>query len=939
MPSSEVSAVRLASQFYRSHAPHELIKIWRQKLRRRSKWDASFMNGVVDAMVDRTRRDLRRSSNGVIGQINPPLKRPAYQFPYNAVTLANIEHVIDRGFLGNYVDHAKPLTRFLEDVLKKDSSKNKGKGKRLNEDEDQNGNEHYNVPRYRDDEKDVAEDEESEVEEDVEEAKEDAENEEDAKDVEMMDIVDAIESQKVVRMTQTIEAVGDVEVEDAVKVEDKIKGKNSVPARRKTYRNPISVRGCIAAMLLFMTSQKCNAFQTVMGVFLHCTGCPTRVLDVLSSLGLSVSDDQVRKALANMTTDAMDQVRKAVLENDWFIVYDNINIAMKHQHQRVNKLDTFENRTAATVILIHAEGECRKAEHDEMARQNEKNEHGETSEHDERSPDGKTNSDGESEDGENEDRENEDTESGMDDENDTYDESDTDGEASVDNEGRNMKHGGVDDGDKVNKRYPSRPPIVVFRPDRLATPGASIFFPNATDRTLFRSVCRHHFSSVIAQSPACVMPLVEVDLLPIRKTIAFPLQTMKIDESTIVGNLSVLETVVDVGLGLARTWFAKLPVIIVAGDQMTVARLLSLLIHRAIDPDPFGSLSWVHPVPQLFHLRMTLCGTIFRTHYGDTNTRGSLGGLIAQFRRKNLAKDNVNFKAADELLKIVFEALLLLLVDFLKPHIDVSNELDISQVTDSINDTLASLGPLMKSPSPMILGRPCTTADINALLLLRDVAVYIELGDAIKLGDIGRIRSILPTITLMMHGGGNTNYARELLRLLYGMRHTWTVEWERRVLSSMLVNPKGVAGGWMATDMYQETNNYLLKAIFAAKGPNMSWEYLRDYVSTNIRAFQEIARMFERAVGAKFHNPTHVRSTAADDVNKFKKAFEGSGILTWDPSDDKRPLPDLVVDLQREGGGKMAGGALEKFLASKIDHHGAAELEETEASVLTEHVD
>lgn len=91
----------------------------------------------------------------------------------------------------------------------------------------------------------------------------------------------------------------------------------------------------------------------------------------------------------------------------------------------------------------------------------------------------------------------------------------------------------------------------------------------------------------------------------------------------------------------------------------------------------------------------------------------------------------------------------------------------------------------------------------------------------------------------------------------------------------------------MATDMYQETNNYLLKAIFAAKGPNMSWEYLGDYVSTNIRAFQEITQMFEQAVSAKFHNPAHVRSSSELEVYKVKKAFQESGILTWEPSDDK----------------------------------------------------
>ncbi|KAG0310306.1 hypothetical protein BG000_007088, partial [Podila horticola] len=65
-----------------------------------------------------------------------------------------------------------------------------------------------------------------------------------------------------------------------------------------------------------------------------------------------------------MTKDAQNQVKKAVLDNDWFVVYDNINIAMKHHHQRINKLDTFENGTAATVVLIHAEEDNEKIAHD-----------------------------------------------------------------------------------------------------------------------------------------------------------------------------------------------------------------------------------------------------------------------------------------------------------------------------------------------------------------------------------------------------------------------------------------------------------------------------------------------------------------------------------------------------------------------------------------------
>ncbi|KAF9915470.1 hypothetical protein FBU30_001945, partial [Linnemannia zychae] len=424
---------------------------------------------------------------------------------------------------------------------------------------------------------DPAEDEESDSdeedigEEEIFEGEEIFEEEEE--DPAMMEIADMIKSQKVLRVAQTVETDSDAEEEDVIKVEDKVKEKNDAISHRRTHRNPVSVRGCIVAMLLFMTSQKCNAFQTVMGVFLHCTGCPTRVLDVLSSIGLSVSDYQVRKVLGNMTKDALEQVRKAVLCNDWFLVYDNINIAMKHQHQRINKLDTFENGTAATVILIPNEKEKIKADHSRFYEQN---------------TDDLDNGNGLN------------NESDFDDKSDIGDESDIgdkgDKECNINNNDDDHELYKKNGSKKINDCCPSRPTIAVYRSDRTTLPTASIFFPNATEQSLLRTVCRHHFSSAIARfhthSHITVIPIVKVDPLPTRKSITFQLQTMKIDESTIAGNLAVLETITDIGLRLARTWFTKLSNIIVAGDQMTVVRLLSLQIHRAIDPDPYGGLFW-----------------------------------------------------------------------------------------------------------------------------------------------------------------------------------------------------------------------------------------------------------------------------------------------------------------------------------------------------------
>ncbi|KAG0352647.1 hypothetical protein BGZ54_002649 [Gamsiella multidivaricata] len=601
--------------------------------------------------------------------------------------------------------------------------------------------------------------------------------------------------------------------------------------KRRGAQKPTSVRGCIAAMLIFMSSQKVNAFQTIMGLFLHCTGCPKRVLEVLSGLGLSISYSQVQNGLRSLTKDAREQVKEAVEKFDWYIVYDNLNIANKHHNQRFDKRDTFDNGTAATVILFPSD-----------------------------------------------------------------------------------------------KDQPSTAPPALFRPeDERPNPVAALFLPNEFDSEVFRQVSRSHVSNAIVRSSpegstAVAIPVMPIKKLNVNKTALFPLQTMRLDESTIAGNLAVLERITQVGLQLPKSWFAHPKNTIVAGDQMTVSRLLTLKIHRIVDTDPYHSLAWVHPTLQLFHLGMNLCGTIFRTHFGSPLFPGTLASIIILLDRKRLSKEKQEFKAADELLRIVFDAMVQSLCESLREG-GASDELDIPKFTETITNSFCGL------PSPSLFDLPCTTVNINALLFLRDVAVHIELTEAIKAGDIGRISHLLPIITLMMHGGGNTNYALELLRLLYGFRHLWTDEWATRVLSSMLVNPKGVEGGWMATDMLQENHNYLIKSIFSSKGSNMTWEYLRDAISTNIRTFQAISWMFEREVGVGSNSTKHKKPSTASEISKIQRYFRHSGILCKSGQCNQG---NPVVDLQGLGGDKMVGGSIVRFL-DRHQMENAVDVEETEA--------
>ncbi|KAG0261428.1 hypothetical protein DFQ27_002951 [Actinomortierella ambigua] len=80
---------------------------------------------------------------------------------------------------------------------------------------------------------------------------------------------------------------------------DRVQKVNKVTARRQRQ-----TRACIAAILVYRTSQRCNAFQSMMGYFLRSTGTPKRVINVLSALGISVCHQSTRYGVRNFIQDA-----------------------------------------------------------------------------------------------------------------------------------------------------------------------------------------------------------------------------------------------------------------------------------------------------------------------------------------------------------------------------------------------------------------------------------------------------------------------------------------------------------------------------------------------------------------------------------------------------------------------------------------------------------
>ncbi|KAI1297788.1 hypothetical protein EDD11_006921 [Mortierella claussenii] len=149
----------------------------------------------------------------------------------------------------------------------------------------------------------------------------------------------------------------------------------------------------------------------------------------------------------------------------------------------------------------------------------------------------------------------------------------------------------------------------------------------------FNNVCRFHLVQELRKNlegPArCSTPTLELRLVPIKKTEICPLLIMKIDQSTVEGNKTIVEITIEQTLGLDKSW----------------------------------RLDWIVLVTQLFHTQMVLANTILRSYQGSATEQGSLIQLSTMLGRRRIFSENAECHAIDELLRHTFSATVLRLWD------------------------------------------------------------------------------------------------------------------------------------------------------------------------------------------------------------------------------------------------------------------------------------
>ncbi|KAF9406942.1 hypothetical protein BGZ76_006233, partial [Entomortierella beljakovae] len=177
----------------------------------------------------------------------------------------------------------------------------------------------------------------------------------------------------------------------------------------------------------------------------------------------------------------------------------------------------------------------------------------------------------------------------------------------------------------------------------------------------FKKAAAFHLASVlkmgIEEFSHCSVSEPVIDKLETKKTERHLLSTLKNNQSTTEGNKEVLEAIIKL-LNLDKEKFEKAIKIIIAGDQLTVARVRALKALLTDESSKFNRFEWAEPVIQLFHLQMIYAKGILRNFRG-LGEPGSLDQIGIMLNRKRINDDNGDFHAIDEFLRHTFDAMVL----------------------------------------------------------------------------------------------------------------------------------------------------------------------------------------------------------------------------------------------------------------------------------------
>ena len=101
------------------------------------------------------------------------------------------------------------------------------------------------------------------------------------------------------------------------------------------------------------TNCRCNALQSLVGIFLHSCGAPETIHEFLACIGLLISVSTINEAVNYLSQEAAIEIEKEGKTLLTLYAYDNLDINLKHTTPRIEQSgDTLIHLTRATMLPL-----------------------------------------------------------------------------------------------------------------------------------------------------------------------------------------------------------------------------------------------------------------------------------------------------------------------------------------------------------------------------------------------------------------------------------------------------------------------------------------------------------------------------------------------------------------------------------------------------------
>ena len=292
------------------------------------------------------------------------------------------------------------------------------------------------------------------------------------------------------------------------------------------------------------------------------------------------------------------------------------------------------------------------------------------------------------------------------------------------------------------------------------------------------------------EAPATVLKI------PLTKTDQIPMRSMKIKQSSVDGNIDVMENLLRQGglgdktdPGFSANGDVDISdfVLFVHGDLLTKERLDTIRDSRRIEDTPKNRFQFVVFLLGLFHYKMACVDALWRTYLKDKDGRSDLNSTyqhvgILRPRETGIMTSKPGFRRMHD---VVHHELRASILECWRTEASARNMTSLKAFADSKPDW-----DLVVKMSEEIVQKYVATAEglstsrtnseterdqqfENQSIRNRDYLLYVDLCNAMNTGDIGRVEaSFLPWIYIFS-ATGKHKYASQLARFLKNLHEVY----------------------------------------------------------------------------------------------------------------------------------------------------------------------